>query len=49
MHVVIVAPLWATALGIAYVWGADPYGPAMLTAYIIAGLTSFFAILFSEA
>lgn len=48
MLIVLVAPVWAAILGIAYVWGADPYGAWMLTGYIIAGLTSFFAMILSE-
>lgn len=47
MLFLIIAPVWAAILGIAYSWGADPSGPIMVTGYILAGLTSFFCLLLS--
>lgn len=49
MLVILVLPVWLAAIGIALAWGCDPQGPTMMTVYIIAALTSFFSLIFSES
>jgi hypothetical protein len=49
MLILLVAPVWVAIIGMCLAWGMDPYSSWAITVYIMAGLTSFFAMLLSEA
>jgi hypothetical protein len=48
MLAILVAPAWAAILSLMYIWGLDPSGPVMETAYVVAGITTFFSLILGE-